>query len=169
MTAARTLKLVPLALATALLAGGAWLAQSALKQLAFERQESAQMYQRLDNARRLMPEVEQRERLLKSLDNVQAQVTRLGFDPARWGERRLRRAQGPATRVEVSDFLAELARGGAGAIFVADNFELASVSDGAGLFQTPHLDDKGMTLSASGTLYFQTAGTGAAPQPRTLP
>jgi len=168
LNAARTLKLVPLALATALLAGGAWLAQSALRQLALERRESAQLQQRLDNARRLIPEVEQRERLVQSLQNVQAQVTRLGFDPAHWGERRLRRAQGPATRVEVSQFLAELERGGMGAIFVADEFDLATVSDGAGLFQTPALDDKGLKLGASGTLYFQTTSV-AAPLQRTLP
>jgi hypothetical protein len=168
LNAARTLKLVSLALATALLAGGAWLVQGALKQLAFERADAAQLQQRLENARRLIPEVEQRERLVRSLDNVQAQVSRMGFDPARWGERRLRRPGGPATRVEASQFLSDLERSGAGAIFVADEFDLAAASPDAGLFQPPGLDDKGLTLAANGTLYFQTADV-AAPLQRKLP
>lgn len=168
MNAARTLKLVPLVLATVLLASGAWLVQGALRQLAFERTDAAQLRQRLDSARQMMPEVERRERLVRSLRNVQAQVDRMGFDPARWGERRLRRPSGPATRVEASQFLAELERGGAGAVFVADEFDLAAVSADAGLFQPPGLDDKGLTLGVGGTLYFRTTDV-AAPSPRKLP
>ena len=49
MNGTRTLKLVSLALATALLGGGAWLAQGGLKQLARERQQFAQLQQELDN------------------------------------------------------------------------------------------------------------------------
>lgn len=168
MNAIRTLKLVPLVLATCLLAGGAWLVQGAFKQLASERTDAAQLRQRLDNARQMVPEVERRERLVRSLQSVQAQVDRMGFDPARWGERRLRRPSGPATRVEASQFLGDLERSGAGAVFVADEFDLAVVSADAGLFQSPGLDDKGLTLGASGTLYFQTADL-AASSPRKLP
>ena len=59
MNGARTLKLGSLALATALLGGGAWLAHGGLKQLARERQQFAQLQSELDNARRLLPEVQQ--------------------------------------------------------------------------------------------------------------
>lgn len=58
MNATRTLKLVLLALATALLGGGAWMAHKGLKQLAWERQQFAQLQLGLDNARRLIPEVQ---------------------------------------------------------------------------------------------------------------
>lgn len=167
MNAARTFKLLLLAVATLFLSAGAWLAQSGLKQLAFERRQIAQEQQSLENARRLMPEVQRREQLMHSLRDLEAQVDRLGFDPAQWGERRLRRSPGPATRVEASQFLAELERNVTGSIFVADVFDLATVSEDAGLFLPPQVSDKGLTLSASGTLYFQTRV--AAPPLRTLP
>ena len=154
MNPTRTLKLVSLALATALLSGGAWLAQRELRQLAFERRQFAQVQESLDSARRLLPEVEQRERLVRSLHELQVQVDRLGFDPAHWGERRLRRALGPATRVEATQFLTELGHSGAGSIFMAEVFDLATVSPEAGLFHPPETGDQGLTLSASGTLYF---------------
>lgn len=167
MNGTRTVKLGALALATALLAGGAWLAQSGLKRLAFERQQTAQLRQSLDSARNLMPEVEQRERLVQSLKQVAQQVDRLGFDPAQWGERKLRRTVGPASRVEAAQFLGELGRGGAGSIFVADVFEIATAAPETGLFQSPLPGDRGLTLGASGTLYFQTVSV--APPPRTMP
>ena len=167
MNGTRTVKLGALALATAVLAGGAWMAQSGLKQLTFERQQAVQLRQSMDAARRLMPEVEQRERLLKSLEQVAKQVERLGFDPSQWGERKLRRNLSAATRVEASQFLGELGRGGAGAVFVADVFEIATASPETGLFQAPQPGDKGLTLGASGTLYFQTVSV--APPPRTTP
>lgn len=156
MNATRTLKLVSLALATALLGGGAYMAHKGLKRLAFEQQQQAQLQQAVDNARRLIPEVQQREQLVRSIKDVAQQVERLGFDPAQWGERRLRRAQGPATRPEAAQFLGELGRGGAGAIFVADMFDLATVSPEASLFHPPQPGDQGLTLGVSGTLHFQT-------------
>ena len=79
MNGTRTLKLVSLALATALLGGGAWLAQGGLKQLARERQQFAQLQQELDNARRLLPEVQQREQLVRSIQNVSQQVGRMAL------------------------------------------------------------------------------------------
>ncbi|MDH4427881.1 MAG: hypothetical protein QE495_15605 [Acidovorax sp.] len=167
MNGARTLKLASLALATALLGAGAWLAQSGIRQLALERQQFAQLQQSLDGARRMMPEVEQRERLVRSIKDVSVQVDRLGFDPARWGERRLRRPLGPVSRVEASQFLGELGRGGAGSVFVADVFDIATVSTDTGLFHSPQPGDKGLTLSVSGTLYFQT--TASAPSARSVP
>lgn len=166
MNSARTLKLAALAAATVLLGGGAWLAQSGLKRLAFERQQHAQVQQGLQAARQLLPEVQQRERLVQSLKEVAGQVERMGFDPAQWGERRLRRVQGPATRAEAAQVLGELGRGGAGAIFVADVFDIAAVSPEAGLFHPPQPGDAGLTLAVSGTLHFQ---TGAGPVRRTQP
>ncbi len=156
MNGTRTLKLVSLALATALLGGGAFMAHKGLKRLAFEQQQQAQLQQSLDNARRLIPEVQQREQLVRSIKDVAQQVDRLGFDPAQWGERKLRRSLGPATRVEAAQFLGELGRGGAGAIFVADMFDLATVSSEASLFHPPQPGDQGLMLGVSGTLHFQT-------------
>lgn len=167
MNIARTLKLVALAVATALLAGGAWQAQSGLKRLASERQQSALLRQSLESARSLMPEVQQRERLVHSFKDVAQEVDRRGFDPARWGERKLRRPQGVASRVEASAFLSELRRGGSGSIFVADLFDIATASPETGLFQQPQLGDQGLTLGVSGTLYFQTVSV--AQPPRVFP
>ena len=69
--------------------------------------------------------------------------------------------------MEAAQFLGELGRGGAGSIFVADLFEVATLSPETGLFQMPQPGDKGLTLGASGTLYFQTVSV--APPPRTMP
>lgn len=167
MNGARTLKLVALALATALLAFGAWQAHSGLKRLAFERQQSAQLRQSLESARSLMPEVQSRERLVRSLKDVAQQVDRLGFDPAQWGERKLRRPLGPASRVDASAFLGELGRGGPGSIFVADLFDIATATPATGLFQQPQPGDQGLTLGVSGTQYFKTVSV--APPPRIIP
>ncbi|MFN3437366.1 MAG: hypothetical protein ACK41V_06720 [Acidovorax sp.] len=164
MNATRTLKLVLLALATALLGGGAWMAHKGLKQLAWERQQFAQLQLGLDNARRLIPEVQQREQLVRSIKEVAAQVDRMGFDPSQWGERRLRRAQGPATRAEAAQFLGELGRGGAGQIFVADVFDIATVSSDASLFHPPLPGDQGLTLGVTGTLHFQTVSVSQSPR-----
>lgn len=153
----RRLSLVALGLATALLGAGAWLAQSGLQRLALQRQQSAQWMQGMQQARALMPEVEQRERLARSISDLDSQARRLGVDPAHWASRRLRQPQGVVTRVAAADFLNELAQAGTGAIFVADAFDIAMQSAGAGLFHAPQTGDEGVTLGASGTLYFQTA------------
>jgi len=166
LNGARTLKLVALACATALLGGGAWLAHSGMKQLAAERQQAAQLLASLDNARRLLPEVEKRERLLRSVSDVAAHVDRMGFDPSRWSERRLRRAPGPASRQEAAQFLAELGAGGAGTLLVANVFDIAVVSRDAGLFHPPQAGDQGLTLSATGTLHFQTVAVSQTPRVR---
>ena len=155
MAAVRMLKLLSLALATALLSVGAWSVQSELKQLAFERNQYAQAQQSLQGARQLLPAVEEREQLMRSLKDLESQVTRLNFDPLHWSERRLRRSAGPASRVQAEQFLAELGRGGAGAIFITDVFDLATVSPDAGLFHPPEAGDKGLSLSASGSLHFR--------------
>ena len=93
----------------------------------------------------------------------------MGFDPDQWGERRLRRAQGPATRAEAAQFLGELGRGGAGQIFVADVFDIATVSPEASLFQPPVAGDQGLTLGVSGTLHFQTVSVPPVQSPRVTP
>lgn len=169
MNGARTFKLAFLALATALLGGGAWLAHGGLKRLAWERQQFAQLQLELDSARRLIPEVQQREKLVRSIKDVAQQVQRMGFDPAQWGERRLRRAQGPVTRAEAAQFLGELGRGGAGQIFIADVFDIATVSPEASLFQPPQAGDQGLTLGVTGTLHFQTVSVSQPPSPRVTP
>ena len=162
MNGTRTLKLASLALATALLGGGAWLAQGGLKQLARERQQVSQLQQELDSARRLLPEVQQREQLMRSIRNVSQQVGRMGFDPSQWGERKLRRTQGPASRAEAAQFLGELGRGGAGQIFVAEVFDIATVTPDAGLFHPPQPGDQGLTLGVTGTLHFQTVSVSSS-------
>lgn len=166
MNGVRTLKLAALAGATALLGAGAWLAHSGMQQLAAERQQAAQLSASLDSARRLLPEVDKRERLLRSVSDVAAQVDRMGFDPSQWSERRLRRAPGPASRQEAAQFLSELGAGGAGTLFVADVFELAVVSRDAGLFHPPQAGDQGLTLGVTGTLHFQTVSVSQTPRLR---
>lgn len=154
-TSPRLYKLVPLILATLLLAGGVWLAHDGLKQLAQARQQSLQIRQSLDNTRSLLPEVQQREQLLHAIQNFTAQVRQMGFDPAHWGERRLSRVQGAASRAEAAGFLAELGRGGDGQVFIADAFDIAVVTPDADLFLTPRPGDQGVSLNVAGTLHFQ--------------
>lgn len=101
---------------------------------------------------------------MRSIKEVAAQVDRMGFDPSQWGERRLRRAQGPATRAEAAQFLGELGRGGAGQIFVADVFDIATVSSDASLFHPPLPGDQGLTLGVTGTLHFQTVSVSQSPR-----
>jgi hypothetical protein len=153
---ARTHRLVALALGTALLGGGAWQAHDGLKQLTWERKQSARLQSELANARALLPEVEQREKLLRSIKEVSLKVERIGFDPSHWGERKLRRPEGPATRAEASQFLDELGRGSTGQVFLADVFDIAAVSAGASLFLPPLPGDQGLNLGVTGTLHFQT-------------
>lgn len=167
MNGLRTFKLLALTCATVLLGGGAWLAQRGLTQLAMERQQSAQLQAELDNARRLMPEVEKRERLVRSVQDMARQVDRMGFDPSQWRERRLRRLQGPATRLEATQFLGELGRGSERTWFVADVFDIATVTNNAGLFHAPQPGDMGLTFGISGTLHFHTASV--SPTPKVLP
>jgi hypothetical protein len=140
-----------------LLGGGAWLAQRGLTQLALERQQSAQVRAELQNARGLLPEVEKRERLVQAVQNMTRQVDSMGLDPAQWQEHRLRRTPAPATRLEAVEFLGTLKRNSENAVFVADIFEIATVTENAGLFHTPQSGDLGLTLSVSGTFHFRTA------------
>lgn len=156
MAANRMFKLLSLAAATVLLSVGAWSVQTELRQLAVERSQHAQAQQSLQGARQLLPAVQEREQLMRALKDLEVQVDRVHFDPAHWSERRLRRSPGPATRVEASQFLAQLGHGTAASIFIADVFEIATLSSDAGLFHAPDAGDKGLSLGASGSLYFQT-------------
>lgn len=158
----RTFKLAALAGATVLLAFGAWTAQNGLKTLARERQQAASTQASLANARQLVPEVERRERMAASVEALAQEVQRLGFDPAQWGERRIRRLSAPATRQEAAQLLGDL---GSGSLFVSDTFELAVASHGAGLFHPPRPGDQGVTLAYSGTLHFKSADAPGQRQP----
>ncbi len=153
----RVIKLVALAGATVLVGAGAYMAQAGLTTLALERQQAAQVQARLEAARRLLPEVDKREALSRSVKEVTAKVNETGFDPAQWGERRIRRALGAVSRVDAAQFLSELRAGGRGALFVAESFELAAVSKDAGLFNSPDAGDQGLSLGVTGTLHFKTA------------
>lgn len=164
MRANRTLKLVLLALATALLAGGAWLAQSGLKELAHERRHFTQLQRELHSAQRLLPEVQQREQLVKNIQKAVKQITSMGLDPEEWGERKLRRAQGVTSRVEAAQFLTELGRGGANQIFVAEVFDIATSTSDASLFHSPQVGDQGLTFGVAGSLYFKTSSVAVLPK-----
>lgn len=157
MNGPRTFKFLLLTCATVLLGGGAWLAQRGLTQLGLERQQSAQVRAELQNARGLLPEVEKRERLMQAVQNMSRQVDNMGLDPAQWQEHRLRRPQGPATRLEAVQFLSTLRQGGENTVFVADIFDIATITGDAGLFHIPQPGDLGLTFSVSGTLHFRTA------------
>lgn len=158
MAAGRTLKLAALALATALLATGAWSAREGLQKLSYERRQSAVADARLATARSLLPQVEQRERFAKLNADIEAQASRAGFDPAGWAQRRIQRTPAPLSRKEAQDQLAQLGTAGSGRLMAADGFELAVLSRDAGLFTPPPADDKGVLLAINGTLYFPLAG-----------
>lgn len=155
MKDARTLKLVALGLATAFLGGGIWFAYGGFEHLARERQQAAQLQRELDNAKRILPEVLLREQLVKDIAKVSQQVERMGFDPSQWGERKLRRAKGPISRTEAGKFLRELGHGGSGQIFVADAFDLSTVTPDGSLFHSPLPGDQDLVLEVTGALHFQ--------------
>lgn len=163
MNSVRVIKLVALAGATVLMGAGAYMAQGGVTTLALERQQSAQVSARLEAARRLLPEVDKREALSRSVKEVTAKVSETGFDPSQWGERRIRRAPGAVSRVDAVQFLAELRAGGRGALFVAESFDLAVVSKDAGLFNTPAVGDQGLSLGVAGTLHFKIAAAADRP------
>lgn len=154
MQSARAVRLVALGAATVLLAVGAWFARDGLRQMAFERREAASAAARLAALREVMPEVARREDYQRLALQATEQAGRLGFDPSAWGQRRIHRTTGPATRGEASELLHQVGAGGSERFFAAESFDLAVLSREAGLFTPPAPDDKGFAFAVDGTLHF---------------
>jgi hypothetical protein len=155
MPTVRLMNLLALAAATALLAVGAWVMQSGVRIWQLERGQAAAVQARLQGARALLPEIERREAMARQVTALSEQVARTGFDPAQWGERRIRRSLTSAPRVDVARFIDQLAHTSSGSLLVADYFELNTVSKGGGLFQVPAAGDEGLALGLTATQYFQ--------------
>ena len=154
MKTGRTLGLLALGAATLLAGAAAWVARDGLQSLAFERRSAADTLARLTSARQLIPEVEKRELYARQATEAIAHARQIGFDPAAWAERRISRASGPLSRGDASELLRQIGAGGGRRLFIADSFELAAVSPGAGLFTPPDAADPGFNLAVNGTLYF---------------
>lgn len=155
MNGARLVQLAALAGATALLAASAWLMHGRWQAWRIERVGAAQAQQRWHSAQALLPELKRREDMARQVDALSTQVADQGFDRTRWGERRVRRALSQGSRVEVARVIDALAPRGAASVLVADSFELATVTPGAGLFHTPQPGDEGLSLGIAATQYFQ--------------
>lgn len=155
MAPIRTGRLAVLGLATGLLMVGAWVAQDGLAQMRFQQRLLAQSQQRLLAAQALVPEIERREGYALQISQLSDEVSRSGLDPEQWGERRLRRVLHPAPRVDVARFLDDLTHTGSRNLLVADYFELATLSKGAGLFHAPVAGDEGLALGITATQYFR--------------
>ena len=153
----RAARLVALAVATVLLAVGAWIARDGLQQLAAERREAAQVAARTGALRAVMPEVARREEYARLASQAQQAADRRGFDPAGWAQRRINRNATPVSRTEAAELLRQMGAGGGERFFSAESFELAVLSREAGLFTPPAADDKGLLLAVNGTLYFPLA------------
>lgn len=148
-------RLAALGLATGLLMVGAWVAQDGLAQMRYQQRLLSQSQQRLQAAQALAPEIERREGYVRQMSQMTEQVNHSGLDPTQWGERRLRRVLHPTPRVDVARFLDDLAHAGSRNLLVADYFELATVSKGAGLFHPPVAGDEGLALGITATQYFR--------------
>lgn len=155
MKGARLVQLAALAGATALLAASAWLMHGRWQAWRIEQVGAAQAQQRWHSAQALLPELKRREDMAHQVQSLSTQVADQGFDRTRWGERRVRRALSQGSRVEVARVIDALAPRGAASVLVADSFELATVTPGAGLFHTPQPGDEGLSLGIAATQYFQ--------------
>ena len=154
MRAGRLLKLAALGAATLLLAAGAWKARSGLQQLAFEQRQVMLGEARIAAAKNLIPNVEQHERFAQLADQAQAQAGLAGLDASQWAQRRIQRTSAMLSRTEAQEQLVQIGANGKGQLMVAEGFELAVLSQNAGLFTQPAADDAGLMLSINGTVYF---------------
>jgi hypothetical protein len=155
MAPIRAWRLLALAVATGLLAVAAWDAHNSLVAMRTQQKLLAKAQQRMQAARAQLPEIERREVYAKQIEQVAQQVSRSEFTPERWSERRLRRPLQAVPRTDAAQFLDDLSRAGAHNVLVADYFELAAVSKGAGLFQPPTTGDEGISIGITATQYFR--------------
>ncbi|MDD5333130.1 MAG: hypothetical protein PHS32_05230 [Rhodoferax sp.] len=150
----RRRSLVWLAVSIVLLTAGAWLARSGLSQLSAERRATAELNAKRVALESLLPEAERREKFAALSEKLSAEVARLGFQSEQWAEQRIQRLPGVAARREADVLLHELA-GGNGRLFAADTFDMGVLSPEAGLFSTPATGERGISLAATGSLYFR--------------
>ena len=108
MRLSRSSSLVALALATLIMAGGAWLTRDGLYRLSLEKRQTALLKARLVNAQQLMPQVERREAYARQAQVVQEKIRAAGFDPAKWSQRRVQRSTALVTRHEAQQLLQQM-------------------------------------------------------------
>lgn len=150
----RRRSLVWLALSIVFLMTGAWLTRSGLNQLSAERRATAELNAKRVALEGMLPEAERREKFAALSEQLAAEVTRLGFQSEQWAERRIQLLPGMVARHEADVLLRDLA-GGNGRLFAADTFDLGVLSPEAGLFSTPATGERGISLAATGSLYFR--------------
>lgn len=151
----RWLQLGALAAATVALAAAAWLWQhrwQALRQAQDQHQNAAQ---RNAQAQSLLPELQRREQLATQVQDLSSRMVAQGFEPAHWGQRRIRQPLTDMSRLDAVRLLDALAPRGASSVLVAEQFELGVLSPEAGLFQTPAAGDPGVQLGLSATQFVQ--------------
>ena len=142
MRLSRSSSLVALALATLIMAGGAWLTRDGLYRLSLEKRQTALLKARLVNAQQLMPQVERREAYARQAQVVQEKIRAAGFDPAKWSQRRVQRSTALVTRHEAQQLLQQMGDGQHRQWLAAETFEIAVLSPTAGLFNPPAADDR---------------------------
>ncbi len=141
-------------MATALLAGGVWMAGAASQKLSTAQSQLARAQSRLVAVQQQLPAAIKRERFAEMSKKVQAQAAQSGFDPSKWAQRRIQRSAVNLSRREVQEQIAQLGASQSGRLMSADGFELSVLSKDAGIFTRPASDDRGLLLAVTGTLYF---------------
>lgn len=143
-----------LGMATALLAGGVWMAVTISQKLSAAQSQLARAQSRLVAVQQQLPAAIQRERFAQMSKKVQAQAAQSGFDPSKWAQRRIQRSAVNLSRREVQEQIVQLGASQSGRLMSAEGFELSVRSKDAGIFTRPALDDRGLLLAVTGTLYF---------------
>lgn len=154
MRAARRIRLLALALATAMLAASAWAAWQAQARWVQARAQTQAVRTELAQLQSLQPMIEQRERYDSASLALRAMLARAAVNPSQWVNRQIHHAATTLSRPDAEALLSQQLGQGAGQWLAADAFELAVLSPNAGLFTPPLPDDKGVSVEVSGTVYF---------------
>ena len=154
MTTLRPFRLIALAVATAILAGGAWSTSAALIKLSMGKNQVSTAQARVEAAQQQLPQAIKREQFGEASKHIQIQAAQSGFDPALWAHRRIQRTAINLSRKDAQEQIAQLGAAGSGRLISADAFELSVLSREAGIFTRPTPDDRGLLLAINGTLYF---------------
>lgn len=141
-------------MATALLAVGVWMAGTASQKLGAAQSQLARAQSRLAAVQQQLPAATKRERFAEMGKKILAQAAQSGFDPSKWAQRRIQRSAVNLSRLEVQEQIAQLGASQNGRLMAAEGFELSVLSKDAGIFTRPALDDRGLLLAVTGTLYF---------------
>lgn len=154
MALPRHVRLGILGIATAALAVAAWAALDSVSRLSQARQHTVQTRTELDQLRKLLPAIEQREAFNREADVIRTRIDKGGLDPDRWTHRRVQRTAAVVSRQDAEKTLGQLVGVNARQWFAPETFAVSVISPEAGLFTPALPDDRGFSLEMTGVVHF---------------